>query len=138
MMKQTIGILSTLLCLSFLSFTNLRAQGGRGGGAGTRTPEEMAKAQTARMKEGYTLTAEQEKSVYDVNLRFATRMAAARMEAQAAGGRPDMDSVRNWYRQRDAGLKTILTAEQYEKMLKEREQNRPQGGPGGRRRGGMR
>lgn len=137
-MKPANGIPATLICLTMLCSTSLWAQGGRGGGMGTRTPEEMARVQTARMKEGITLTAEQEKSVYDVNLRFATRMAAARKEAEAAGGRPDIDSVRNWSRQRDAGLKTILSAEQYDKMLKAREQSRQQGGPGGGRRGGMR
>ena len=137
-MKQAHAILTTFFCLVLLSSTGTRAQGGRGGGMGSRTPEELAKAQTARMKEGITLTTEQEKSVYQVNLRFATRMAAARKEAMAAGTRPEMDSVRNWSRQRDAGLKTILTTEQYEKMLKDREENRQSGGPGGGRRGGMR
>jgi len=137
-MRQANGILTGLLCLAFFCSNGLMAQGGRGGGVGTRTPEELAKTQTSRMKEGITLTSEQEKSVYEVNLKFATRMAAARKEAMAAGTRPDMDSVRNWSRQRDAGLKTILTAEQYEKMMKDREENRQRGGAGGGRRGGMR
>jgi hypothetical protein len=137
MMKAN-GILTSLFCLALLSSTGARAQGGRGGGMESRTPEELAKAQTARMKEGITLTTEQEKSVYEVNLKFATRMSAARKEAMAAGTRPDMDSVRNWSRQRDAGLKTVLTAEQYEKMLKDREENRQRGGQVGGRRGGMR
>jgi hypothetical protein len=137
-MKKVFGIMPILICLAFLSSTSIMAQGGRGGGMGPRTPEELAKAQTARMKEGMTLTTEQEKSVYDINLKFATRMAAARKEAMAAGTRPDTDSVRNWSRQRDSGMKTILTAEQYEKMLKDREENRQRGGQGGGRRGGIR
>lgn len=137
-MKKAYGILTTLFCLALLFSTGTRGQGGRGGGMEARTPEELAKVQTARMKQGFSLTNDQEKSVYEVNLKFATRMAAARKEAMAAGTRPDMDSVRNWSRQRDAGLKTVLTAEQYEKMLKDREENRQRAGQGGGRRGGMR
>lgn len=114
----------------------LHAQRNPGAGMRQRPPEEMAKAQTARMKEGLSLTAEQEKSVYDTNLRFANRMSAARKEAEAAGGRPDMDSIRNWSRQRDEALRSTLTQEQYAKMLQQREELRRQGQGDGRRRSG--
>ena len=125
-----------LTALSAAAPSDLQAQRPAAGGMRQRPPEAMAKAQTARLKEDLSLTTEQEKAVYDVNLRFATRMTAARKEAEAAGGKPDMDSLRSWSRQRDAGLKAILQADQYEKMIRQREQMRQQRGPGGGRRGG--
>jgi hypothetical protein len=114
----------------------LHAQRNPGGGMRQRPPEEMAKAQTARMKEGLSLTTEQEKTVYQTNLRFANRISAARKEAEAAGGRPDMDSIRNWSRQRDEALRSTLTEEQYGKMLRQREELRRQVPGDGRLRNG--
>lgn len=101
-----------------------------------RSPEEMAKVQTTRMKDSLSLSGEQEKAVYKVNLRFANRMSDARKEALAAGGRPDMDSVRNWSRQRDESLRSILTEDQYGKMLRQREELRRMVPGDGRRRNG--
>jgi hypothetical protein len=117
--------------------TNLQAQP-PGGGDRQRSPEQMAKAQTARMREDLGLTAEQEKPVLTANLKFAERMVAARREAMAAGGRPDVDSVRTWSRQRDEAFRTILTAEQYDRMQRQREDMRRQNPGGGRRGGGGR
>jgi len=117
--------------------TNLQAQP-PGGGDRQRSPEQMAKAQTARMREDLGLTAEQEKPVLTANLKFAERMVAARREAMAAGGRPDADSVRTWSRQRDEGFRTVLTAEQFGKLQRQREEMRRQNPGGGRRGGGGR
>lgn len=130
-MSRPLRLWALLSVFSWISLQSLQAQGGAGGGRENRSPEEVAKMQTARMKELLQLTPDQEKPILAANTRFADRMAAARKEAAAAGGRPDIDSVRNWSRQRDAALKAILTEAQYEKMVQEREENRRQRPPGG-------
>lgn len=101
-----------------------------------RNPEEMAKNQTKRLKEQLNLSEEQEKSVYDINLNFAKRLAEAREAAAASGGRPPMDSMRSWNQSREAAMKKTLTPEQYEKLKAEREKAREQ--MGNRRQGGGR
>ena len=110
------------------------AQGNGQRPARERNPEDMAKNQTQRLKEQLNLSADQEKSVYDLNLSFAKRMAEAREAAAATGGRPPMDSMRNWNQEREASMKKIPTPEQFEKLQAEREKMRQQMGdrrPGG-------
>ncbi len=134
-MKKSSLIIAVALIGGILAGNvSLRAQGNGQRPARERNPEDMAKNQTQRLKEQLNLSAEQEKSVYDLNLSFAKRMAEAREAAAASGGRPPMDSMRSWNQAREASMKKILTPEQYEKLQAEREKMRQQNGdrrPGG-------
>jgi protein CpxP len=129
-------ITATLIMGTMLLASSLSAQENGQRPARERNPEEMAKNQTKRLKEQLNLSEEQEKSVYDINLNFAKRMAEAREAAAASGGRPPMDSMRSWNQARDAAMKKTLTSEQFEKLKAEREKAREQMGnrrPGGGR-----
>ena len=134
-MKKSSLIIAVALIGGILAGNvSLRAQGNGQRPARERNPEDMAKNQTQRLKDQLNLSAEQERSVYDLNLSFAKRMAEAREAAAASGGRPPMDSMRSWNQAREASMKKILTPEQYEKLQAEREKMRQQNGdrrPGG-------
>jgi Spy/CpxP family protein refolding chaperone len=135
---QKTGVIAIMLIGSLLLAGQASAQGNGQRPARERNPEDMAKNQTQRLKEQLNLSADQEKSVYDLNLSFAKRMADAREAAAASGGRPPMDSMRSWNQAREASMKKILTPEQFEKLQAEREKMRQQMGdrrPGG---GGIR
>jgi Spy/CpxP family protein refolding chaperone len=135
---QKTGVIAIVLIGSLLLAGQASAQGNGQRPARERNPEDMAKNQTQRLKEQLNLSADQEKSVYDLNLNFAKRMAEAREAAAASGGRPQMDSMRSWNQAREASMKKILTPEQFEKLQAEREKMRQQMGdrrPGG---GGIR
>ena len=139
-MKKSSLIIAVALIGGILAGNvSLRAQGNGQRPARERNPEDMAKNQTQRLKEQLNLSAEQERSVYDLNLSFAKRMPEAREAAAASGGRPPMDSMRSWNQASEASMKKILTPEQYEKLQAEREKMRQQMGDrrpggGGRRR----
>lgn len=128
---------AAIVTVSLFSMSQASAQGNGQRPARERNPEDMAKNQTQRLKDQLNLTADQEKSVYDLNLSFAKRMAEAREAAAASGGRPPMDSMRSWNQAREASMKKILTPEQFEKLQAEREKMRQQGdrrpGGGGRK-----
>jgi Spy/CpxP family protein refolding chaperone len=128
---------AAIVTVSLFSMSQASAQGNGQRPARERNPEDMAKNQTQRLKDQLNLTADQEKSVYDLNLNFAKRMAEAREAAAASGGRPPMDSMRSWNQAREASMKKILTPEQFEKLQAEREKMRQQGdrrpGGGGRK-----
>ena len=139
MKKSTLIIAVALIGGILAGNVSLRAQGNGQRPARERNPEDMAKNQTQRLKEQLNLSTEQERSVYDLNLSFAKRMAEAREAAAASGGRPPMDSMRSWNQAREASMKKILTPDQYEKLQAEREKMRQQMGDrrpggGGRRR----
>lgn len=119
---------AAMLTGSFFSISQASAQGDGQRPPRDRNPEDMAKNQTQRLKDQLNLTADQEKSVYDLNLSFAKRMAEAREAAAASGGRPPMDSMRSWNQAREASMKKILTPEQFEKLQAEREKMRQQSG----------
>ena len=132
--RKKTGLMAIMLIGSLLWAGQTSAQGNGQRPARERNPEDMAKNQTQRLKEQLNLSADQEKSVYDLNLSFAKRMAEAREAAAATGGRPPMDSMRNWNQAREASMKKILTPEQFEKLQAEREKMRQQMGdrrPGG-------
>jgi periplasmic protein CpxP/Spy len=134
MNQKRTGIIAVMLMGSMLWMSQLSAQNASPRPARERNPEDMAKNQTQRLKEQLNLNADQEKSVYDLNLSFAKRLAEAREAAAASGGRPPMDSMRTWNQAREASMKKILTPEQFEKLQVEREKMRQQMGdrrPGG-------
>jgi len=139
MKQRPFLIAAAIFTGTLLGSGSLRAQGNGQRPARERNPEDMARNQTQRLKEQLNLSADQEKSVYDLNLSCAKRMAEAREAAAASGGRPPMDSMRSWNQAREASMKKILTPEQFEKLQAEREKMRQQMGDrrpggGGRRR----
>jgi biopolymer transport protein ExbD len=97
------------------------------------TPEEMAKKQTADIKEKCGIDKDQEKKVYDLSLKSSKEMAKMRDQMQGGGG--DRDAMREkMTKMRDEQnkeMKKILTADQYtkyEKYLEERRAARQGGG----------
>jgi Spy/CpxP family protein refolding chaperone len=134
MNAKTLVMAAAILVGSLITSDQASAQGNGQRPARERDPEDMARNQTQRLKEQLNLSPEQEKSVFDLNLSFAKRMAEAREAAAASGGRPPMDSMRSWNQAREASMKKVLTPEQFEKLQAEREKMRQQGGdrrPGG-------
>lgn len=101
------------------------------------TPEEMAKRQTDQIKEKCGINSDQEKKVYDLNLKSSKEMAKLREGMQGGGGPSDelrakMTKIRD---EQNKEMKKILTADQYvkyEKYLEERRAARQQGGGGPR------
>ena len=97
------------------------------------TPEEMAKRQTEQIKEKCGIDKDQEKKVYDLNLKSSKEMAKLREGMQGSGG-PSDDMRAKMMKIRDdqnKEMKKILTADQYvkyEKYLEERRAARQGGG----------
>ena len=102
-------------------------------GGQNMNPEERAKKSTAELKEVLDLNKEQEKKVYELNLKAGKEMSAAR---QAADGdrevmREKMGKARD---NTNKEMKNILSDDQYkkyEKYLEEKRKERGQGGGGG-------
>jgi len=95
-----------------------------------RTPEDMAKQQTSWMKEELKLSAEQEKKVYDINLKTMMNLKAARQKHQ--GDREAMQAEMKQFRtEKDKALKKTLSEEQYklykQRMKELREQRKKKG-----------
>ncbi|WP_149244516.1 hypothetical protein [Dyadobacter sp. 32] len=96
------------------------------------TPEERAKNQTASLTESLTLSEEQQKQVYTLNLDRAKKMQEMR-NSQNADRTQMRESMENFNKE----LAKVLTPEQqekYKKILEERRSNRGGGGGGGPRR----
>lgn len=100
-------------------------------------PEEMAKRQTAQLKEVLELTGKQNELVYQLNLETAKKTRSLRDEMQGSnsfeGMREKMVKLREEQNER---MKKILTSEQwkkYEKFQEERRAGRQQRRPGSRR-----
>lgn len=102
------------------------------GGQRNTDPVEMAKRQTAEIKEAVGLDEEQETQVYDINLTAAKNMATAREDSGE-----DRNAMREKMREiRDESnkeMKKVLTEEQWTKYEKYQEKRREQRG---QRRGG--
>ena len=107
-------------------------QGGgqRGGGQGRNmgTPEERAKAQTDRLVDLLTLTADQKTKIETIEVELQKQMDTRRQNAQG-----DMEAFRAIMQEietaREAKYKDVLTADQLKKYTENRNQRR-QGGPG--------
>lgn len=85
-----------------------------------RTPEERAARQTEMMTRKLSLTEEQNKKVYEINLKSAQQM-------QTSFQAKDPKSMRAAREEKDAALLQVLTPEQgkrYEEMKKERQEHR--------------
>ena len=101
-------------------------------------PETMAKRQTEQLKELLSLTKDQEKKVYDLNLESSKQMRALREKSRNSGSgfegmREKMGEIRE---KQDVKMKGILSEAQwkkYQKYQEERRQQRGQGRPGSSR-----
>ena len=117
-------LMLSLLTISSVSFAQQNMQT-----PVQRTPEERAQRQTQWMQQNLKLTDDQYKKVYDIVLKSAKQVDAARN----AGGdmRPQMKSINE---SRDAAMKGVLTGDQYQQYEQHKEQmqqqrrNMPQGG----------
>lgn len=94
-------------------------------------PEERAKTQTAELKKVLDLNKDQEKKVYDLNLKAGKDMVKMREEMQ---GSSDRDAMREKFgkmrEEQNKEMKKILSEDQfkkYEKYLEERRAQRGQG-----------
>lgn len=126
---KKLGIL--LLVVMMTSFAGMAQRGGQ---QRNFDPEEMAKRQTAEIKEKCGLDAAQEKKVHDLLLANGKKMQQEREKMTNSGGgqgeemRAKMTKMRD---EQNAEIKKILTAEQYkkyEKYLEERRSQRQGGG----------
>jgi len=130
--------LGILMVVMILASTISMAQNRRGGG--NFDPEERAKQTTEQMKEALDLKKDQEKKVYELNLKMNKEMMAMREEMRDRGGFEGMREKMTKMREaNDKEMKKILSADQwkkYEKWQEERRSRRGQGrdgGQGGRR-----
>ena len=121
-----------MMVLMMAAFAGI-AQGG--GQQRNFDPEEMAKTQTAQIKEKCSLNATQEKQVHELLLTNGKKIQAEREKMMAAGDQPTEETRAKMRKIRDdqnAEMKKILTADQYknyEKYLEERRAQRGGGGP---------
>lgn len=102
----------------------------------SRTPEQRAERQTAQMKQQLSLTADQEKTVAAINLKYAQQ----NQKLMTAGDRSaeTMKQMKDAMDAKDGELKAVLTKEQYtqyETMRNEQRNRMRDGrGPGNNRR----
>jgi len=101
------------LVKSLFVLTLLFAAFGAGAQMQKRTPEERAQNQTKWIQKNLGTTDDQTKKAYDIILRYA-REAEDAMNAQGSDRRQQMQGIQN---NRDAELKTVLNADQYQKYI---------------------
>lgn len=89
-------------------------------------PEDMAKRQTAQLKEVLDLTSAQEKKVYDINLESGKKMRALRQEMQGSGFEAMREKMGKIREEQNKKMKEVLTAEQWKKYEKYQEERREQ------------
>jgi protein CpxP len=94
-------------------------------------PEERAKSQTEQLKKVLDLDKDQEKEVYELNLKAGKEMAEMRKEMQGGGDREAMCEKFGAMREKNnKEMKKVLSDNQYKKYLKfqeEQMQKRRQG-----------
>jgi predicted metalloprotease len=86
-----------------------------------RTPEERAKHRTEAMTKDLGLSAEQTARIYTINLEFARANTEAKGIADETNRKEKKQSLKAT---RDAGYKTVLTADQYAKLMQQRDQKK--------------
>lgn len=116
-MKMTLKVFA-LACLLFAAFAN-QAQAQRHGRGEAKSPSERAGRQTERMTKHLGLSEKQAAKVGEINLKYAEQMKAER-----DAGKEDREAKRAKMKEtrtvQDAELKSVLTTEQYDKMLADR------------------
>jgi hypothetical protein len=86
------------------------------------TPGERAKVQTAMMKERLGLSAEQTPKIGEINLKYAEKMEPIIKGSQ--GPLMKMRAARGVEEQKEAELKGILSADQFQKFQASKEEMR--------------
>jgi periplasmic protein CpxP/Spy len=114
-----------MLSLMLVALTSIAQPGQR-----NMNPEDMAKRQTAQIKEAVGLDAKQEKQVYDLNLESSKKMQAMR-EAQGGNFEGMREKMTEMRAEQDKKMKAILTDAQWKKYEKYQEERRAQRGQGG-------
>jgi biopolymer transport protein ExbB/TolQ len=113
MKKFGIAFLALLL-ISVVSFAQQR----------NFEPEEVAKRQTAQLKEELELNADQEKKVYEINLESMKKMGEMREKMRGGGNFEGMrEKMAEAREEQNKKMKKILNDDQwtkYEKYLEER------------------
>lgn len=89
-----------------------------------RTPEERAKHRTEEMTKDLGLSADQSAKVADINLRFAKASAEAK---QLTDEKARKERKRALKATRDNEYKGVLTAEQFTKLMQQRDQKKDDG-----------
>ncbi|MEZ0542431.1 hypothetical protein [Fibrella arboris] len=85
------------------------------------TPEQRAERQTAQLKKRLTLTADQEKSVSAINLKYAQKVQAMMTGDRERGA---LKEARDMMESKDAELKAVLSADQYKQYVTMRDEQR--------------
>jgi Spy/CpxP family protein refolding chaperone len=86
------------------------------------TPEQRATRQTQQMKQALALTAEQEKTIAAINLKYARQMQPVIDQRQR--NRETMKQVRMMAQERDAELSKVLTDSQLKQYNEQRDDRR--------------
>lgn len=115
MAMKKIGIaFITLMLVSMVGFAQQR----------NFDPDELAKRQTAQLKEKLDLNADQEKKVHEINLESMKKMGEMREKMRGGGGFEGMrEKMAELREEQNKKMKEVLTDEQwkkYEKYLEER------------------
>lgn len=111
-MKQRFYFLVTALLFA----TIVMAQPPQGGPqGGPMNPEEMVKRQTEEMVKDLGLDAKQTEKVSAINKKYADKMGEIFKSSQGADRDAMREKMMTMKTQKDAELKTVLTAEQYTK-----------------------
>ena len=90
-----------------------------------KTPEERAKHHTEMMTKELNLTADQQTKVADINLRFARYMGEVKQLQDKDTAKKRGDVLKE---KRDVEFKNVLTADQFARMLKQREKKKEEEG----------
>jgi DNA-binding helix-hairpin-helix protein with protein kinase domain len=86
------------------------------------TPDEKAKALTDRQKTQLTLTDDQYKQVYDINLDFINKLGAVKEDG--GGKMAKFKKLKELDKNRDASLQKVLTEEQFKKFQTVKQETR--------------
>ena len=116
-MRKIVVVLAALLFIALNSY----AQPGQRGSK--QTPEQRAEIQTKKMNKDLILTQTQFPKIKEINLKYAKKFGEIRRNNQ--GNREVMrNKMKNLYSAKNAELKKVLTAAQYEKYIKLEEERR--------------
>jgi len=129
-------LLVVFVALTVSATAQQRERGGMGG-MQNMTPEERAKAMTDRLAELVTLTADQKEKISVIELDLANELETKRRNAQ---GDPQLmrTAMQEIERLREERYRPVLTVEQLNKYIEDRERRqRERGGGQGERGGGQ-
>lgn len=87
-------------------------------------PEDMAKRQTAQLKEVLDLNKDQEKKVHELNLKSSKKMMALRDENQGGGFEGMREKMTEIREEQNKEMKKVLTEAQWSKYEKYQEERR--------------